>query len=291
MAGYRPKSLDELNSLYDKSINAKREIYKKTSDLEVRKERYVPSTVAPTEQTTPEKTPEEAATEEISGLVGDFIKSFGAPVPIKKVRPASVAATAVKPVAPARSTRATAPVQESASPAQPYSPVSEKPRLIRSNERNELFEDYKKVMDDEGEEEGSRFKLGRRKGKKLFEKRYTHAAEKNEAKQEEAAAKAEAAAEITYEVTAPEAEIAKPDVPETLENIDAVIEKVLGKPLPDVVEEEETEAAIVIQPEEEAEAVEEFYYIQQEESEPAEEVEAVEEFAEAEPVEVVEAVE
>jgi len=252
LAGYRPKSLDELNSLYDKSINVKNEIYKKASDLEVKSEQFVPATAQTDSQPEPEKSREEAATEEISGLVDDFIKSFGAPVPIKKVRPATITATAVKPVSAPKAPEAKANVQESAVPSQAYAPVSEKPRLIRSNERNELFEDYKKVMDDEGEDENSRSRRGRRKGKKLFEKKHASAPEEAETKPEAPEAGAdEAPAEISYEGIMPEEKEAEPEIPETLDNIDAVIEKVLGRPLPKTDESEQPEEEIIIQPEEE----------------------------------------
>lgn len=253
MAGYRPKSLDELNSLYDKSINAKNEISKKALDLEVKSEQFVPALtqtdVKPEED---EKSREETAAEEISGLVDDFIKSFGTPVPVKKVRPASVAATAVKSVSSAKVAEAKSPVQESTHSAQTDAPSSDKPRLIRSTERNELFEDYKKVMDDEGEDEGSRLRLGRRKGKKLFEKKNAQAYEGAEAKTQEPEAEAnEAPAEISYEGIMPQQEASEPEIPETLENIDAVIEKVLGKPLNPYDKDEEAEEETVIVPEEE----------------------------------------
>lgn len=253
MAGYRPKSLDELNSLYDKSKNAKNEISKKALDLEVKSEQFVPALtqtdVKPEED---EKSREETAAEEISGLVDDFIKSFGTPVPVKKVRPASVAATAVKSVSSAKVAEAKSPVQESTHSAQTDAPSSDKPRLIRSTERNELFEDYKKVMDDEGEDEGSRLRLGRRKGKKLFEKKNAQAYEGAEAKTQEPEAEAnEAPAEISYEGIMPQQEASEPEIPETLENIDAVIEKVLGKPLNPYDKDEEAEEETVIVPEEE----------------------------------------
>lgn len=253
MAGYRPKSLDELNSLYDKSINAKNEISKKALDLEVKSEQFVPAlTQTDVKSEEDEKSREETAAEEISGLVDDFIKSFGTPVPVKKVRPASVAATAVKSVSSAKVAEAKSPVQESTHSAQTDAPSSDKPRLIRSTERNELFEDYKKVMDDEGEDEGSRLRLGRRKGKKLFEKKNAQAYEGAEAKTQEPEAEAnEAPAEISYEGIMPQQEASEPEIPETLENIDAVIEKVLGKPLNPYDKDEEAEEETVIVPEEE----------------------------------------
>ena len=63
MAGYRPKSLEELNSLYDKSLNIKNEIDRKASDLEVKQEIYTPaSVVVPKADAVQEIAAEETAT-------------------------------------------------------------------------------------------------------------------------------------------------------------------------------------------------------------------------------------
>ena len=67
MAGYRPKSLEELNSLYDKSINIKNEIDKKASDLEVKQVIYTPAASA--EKAAYQEAAAETAAEEISGIV------------------------------------------------------------------------------------------------------------------------------------------------------------------------------------------------------------------------------
>lgn len=261
MAGYRPKSLDELNSLYDKSINAKNEIYKKTSDLENNRERYIPSVAS--EEPEQENKLEQAANEEITGLVDDFIKSFGTPVAAKKVRPAVVPTSAIKPVASAKTNEAKAPVKEKLperTASVPTAPVVERPKLIRSTERNDLFEDYKKVMDDDGEEEYSRFRKVRRRGKRLFEKKAAvveEAPEVSEEVQPEAEADAyqqndegsvaqedfqEASYENSYDNLAED--IAQ-EIPETLENIDAVIEKVLGRPLEDIVAQAEEDYGVI----------------------------------------------
>ena len=242
LAGYRPKSLEELNSLYDKSINVKNEIDKKASDLEVKQEIYTRAVpTAPLRETEEQVIPEENATEEITGLVDDFIKSFGAPAPVKRVRP--VAPATVKAVSSAKHDEVKSPVKQSL----PVQSAADKPKLIRSTERNDLFEDYKKVMDDEDDDDFSFHRRGRKRGKKLFERKSSAPAETVVADELEAAAEAEDTASL--QVEAPNAE---DDIPETVENIDAVIEKVLGKSAQQEIQQEAPEAVYEISEEEEA---------------------------------------
>lgn len=262
MAGYRPKSLDELNSLYDKSINAKNEIDKKASDFEVRQSVYTPAaTVVSEPETAQEALRDEAPSEEISGLVGDFIKNFGAPTPIKRVR--SVAPTTLKAVSSAKNDEPKAPVRQS-SPIPNHPSVGDKPRLIRNTERNDLFENYKKVMDDDDDEEYSRHRLGRKRSKKLFEKKSAVTEEAAEKAAESEAETAAAAVEVAFEPELAQQEAvimpAEEEIPETLENIEAVIEKVLGKAAVMPLQEEaaETEEALAAEAEEAVEAVENF---------------------------------
>lgn len=219
MAGYRPKSLEELNSLYDKSLNLKNEIDKKASDLEIRQEIYTPvAPVVPEAQDVQQET-SEAPAQEITGLVDDFIKNFSAE-PVKRVRP--VAPTTLKTVSSAKKEDARSPVMQGAPVQGVPSATHDKPRLIRNSERNDLFENYKKVMDDEDDEEYSRHRLGRKRSKKLFEKKA--------AAQEEVQTPENEAATESYDTDGQA--VIEPDeneIPENLENIDAVIEKVLGK--------------------------------------------------------------
>ena len=214
MAGYRPKSLEELNSLYDKSLNVKNEIDKKASDLEIRQEIYTPvAPVVPEVQDVQQET-SEAPAQEITGLVDDFIKNFSAE-PVKRVRP--VAPTTLKTVSSAKKEEARSPVMQGAPVQGVPSATHDKPRLIRNSERNDLFENYKKVMDDEDDEEYSRHRLGRKRSKKLFEK-------KAAAVQEEVQTPENEAAPEPYDTDGQA--VIEPDeneIPETLENIDAVI--------------------------------------------------------------------
>ena len=223
MAGYRPKSLNELNNLYDKSRNAKNEIDKKASVLAVPDE--AEAVVIPTNEATPEIAPEatvpQASAGDISGLVDDFILNFGNSAPAKAVRPSTVAPTPIKAVSSPKASEPKADRIQSVHPAQ--AAATDRPKLIRNSERNELFEDYKKVMDDEDDYESSRNKWGKKRGRRFFEKKSADEA----AQIEETASEPEVV--IPVEEAYPVAELpAEPEIPETLENINAVIDMVLG---------------------------------------------------------------
>ena len=208
MANYRPKSLDELNNLYDKSLNAQQEIAKKATVLE---EKTQPKEAVPApEETKPGFiTREQTAEDQISGYVNDFIKSFGAPKKPDRTAVATVTASMKtvpvgKPAEPKKENEAVKAAAENH--------TDDKPRLIRNSERNSLFENYKKVMDDEDDEDVSDSQKEKRKPKKLFEKKSAKADEEKktedsaeEKKPEEQEKKTESAAEVKKE-----AEIVKP---------------------------------------------------------------------------------
>ena len=213
MANYRPKSLDELNNLYDKSLNAQHEIAKKATVLEEKTQPKV-TAFAP-ENTQPEvKTREQAANDQISGYVNDFIKSFGTPV--KPDRTAAATVTASMKTVPIG--KPAAPVKENeAVKAAAEAHTEDKPRLIRNSERNSLFENYKKVMDDEDDYDFSEPHKDKRKPKKLFEKKAVKSEEENkqEASKEEKKAEAEKTEEVKpAEAPAKETAPVKPDVKE-----------------------------------------------------------------------------
>lgn len=175
MANYRPKSLDELNSLYDKSLNARNEIVKKASVLDAGNEKQE-SAFLPDEPDTPkEKTREQLAADEISDLVGDFVKSFGKEVPVKRANPSPVPTSGIRAV-PAKASESDEAKNEAEA-------VDNKPRLIRNSERNNLFENYKKVMDDEDDYDFSEPRKAKKK--KLFDKKGTAEEEVAENKNEE----------------------------------------------------------------------------------------------------------
>lgn len=214
MANYRPKSLDELNNLYGKSLDAQQEIAKKATVLE---EKTMPKETAPSaeERAAAYKIREQEANDQIAGYVNDFIKSFGTPVKPDRTAAATVTAS-----------MKTVPVGKHAEPKQESEAVraaaenqsEDKPRLIRNSERNSLFENYKKVMDDEDDYDFSdEEKAEKKKPKKLFEKKSAKPAE--EEKKEEAAEEGKTETE-----KAPEARVAEPVKPEAEKKTDAIAE-------------------------------------------------------------------
>ena len=233
MANYRPKSLDELNNLYGRSINAQQEIAKKTTVLEEKsqpeKTGFAPAAVRPEI-----KTREQTADEQITGYVNDFIKSFGTPA--KPDRSAAATVTA---------SMKTVPVGKPAQPKKENEAVKaaaeahtdDKPRLIRNSERNSLFENYKKVMDDEDDYDFSEPDKGKRKPKKLFEKKSAKPAE--EGKAEETAEEKKTEPEKTEE---PKAEASvKTEAPEVKKE-ESVKEPAVKEKKAEAIEETEVEA-------------------------------------------------
>ena len=205
MANYRPKSLDELNNLYGKSLNAQQEIVKKASVLE-EKTQPKKADSAPAETKPGYITREQTADDQISGYVNDFIKSFGTPKKPDRTAVATVTASMKtvpvgKPAEPKKENEAVKAAAENH--------TDDKPRLIRNSERNSLFENYKKVMDDEDDEDVSDSQKEKRKPKKLFEKKSAKADEEKktedsaeEKKPEEQEKKTESAAEVKKEAEA-----------------------------------------------------------------------------------------
>ncbi|MBE6772818.1 MAG: hypothetical protein E7544_01195 [Ruminococcaceae bacterium] len=168
MANYRPKSLNELGNLYDKSLEAENEIKKSSSKLEELK--------APAEDAFSEDepvdykkvTPEQIAADEIASRVSDFAKTFGADNNGKA--PAGIVTVQSKPRAPKRKPEASA---ESTNNKRVPVKKQSAPKLIRDSERTSLFDNYMKVMNDEddynfadSEEKTKRSKFRKKKADK-----------------------------------------------------------------------------------------------------------------------------
>ncbi len=144
MANYRPKSLNELGNLYDKSIEAQNEIKKSSSRLE---DKPVQTATAfmPDEEALPmKKTPQQIASDEIANKIGDFAKTFGSEVTDTSKKPLAIATVQSKPRPKKKLESEDNSEVKAKKKAEP-----QKPRLIRNSERTDLFENYKKVMDDE----------------------------------------------------------------------------------------------------------------------------------------------
>lgn len=173
MAGYRPKSLDELNEMYDKTINAEKAIIKATKQLHDVTETIVPSAL-PTEEA--EVIAEDAsAVEEFSSEVDSLINRFKEETTKPTVRETAKTEipeieSPVFPVVPDRISfekevvASAAPEEEIAKPAPG---VQSRPKVhysleapdelrqkanAKSEERTDLFNEYMKIMNDEDDD-------------------------------------------------------------------------------------------------------------------------------------------
>ncbi|MBQ8503301.1 MAG: hypothetical protein IJ491_03375 [Clostridia bacterium] len=160
MANYRPKSLTELNNLYDKSMAAQNAIKKKGSAIAGTdsNENKDSATSFQDELTLREKTPAQKASDELSDALNDFMKSFGEPeqTPAEKptVRQPLPITKTVKSAAsprPKADKKAEHPVSKVSAPEEPKA-KKEKPDLMRNSERSELLDDYMKIMNDEDDD-------------------------------------------------------------------------------------------------------------------------------------------
>ncbi len=144
MANYRPKSLNELNNLYDKSLEAENEIKKSSSKLE-EDEQTVDSAFSEQEESSVmvKKTPEQLAADELAEKVDSFAKSFGKSEVNKN--PITIATVQSRPRQQKKKTDEAKSGEKNENEAK----ESAKPKLVRNSERSKLFENYKKVMNDE----------------------------------------------------------------------------------------------------------------------------------------------
>lgn len=144
MSNYRPKSLNELGNLYDKTLEAENEIKKSSSKLED-KPVQTANAFMPEEDALPmKKTPQQIAADEIADKVDNFAKNFGSTT-FEPKKPIVIATVQSK----HRTANKKAEEASSDDDKQKTEVDSSKPKLIRNPERTSLFEDYKKVMDDE----------------------------------------------------------------------------------------------------------------------------------------------
>ena len=196
MANYRPKSLNELGSLYDKSLEAENEIKKSSSKLEDKPVNNATAFMPEDEEALPmKKTPQQIAADEIASRIGDFAKSFGNEGAETVKKPLAIATVQSKP-RPKKKIEA-----ETKKEAHEKKPSEHaKPKLIRNSERTDLFENYKKVMDDEDDYnfgEPEKVKRGRLRRNKNVE---AEAQQKPEAeKKDEIELQAEAAVGAVFE--------------------------------------------------------------------------------------------
>ncbi len=182
MANYRPKSLNELNNLYDKSIASQNVIKSNASALNTSSRQTVADIRSATDEffAEEEKNISESTCADLTQDINEFIRNFGnpvkedpapvyhRPVPVP-VKPAPAAPKAVK----SSALREEPPKQESVSesPAQTEPQRSEKTEFVMTAERSELFDEYMRIMSDEDDDaEYSKTRSRRKKrGKKSEE--------------------------------------------------------------------------------------------------------------------------
>ena len=179
MAGYRPKSLNELNDMYDKTITAEKAIIKASRQLHDATESIVPSAAvkAPIEEKPKEETKTvEALSSEVDSLINRFKSEMATP----KVKPVESAVNKA-PVVAAEPPKTITFDKEPKPAPQIHTPAPAKAKthyeielpgeaaeksVARSDERTELFEDYMKIMSDDDDDFFSKRESFKKKSKK-----------------------------------------------------------------------------------------------------------------------------
>ena len=218
MAKYRPKSLDELNRSYDKTVSTQNSIEATASAI---------STEAfPVEsETSAEKIDKFFAEHsdisaggcaDLTEDIQKFIRNFGKPataedeIAIRRHRPVPIKLRQIpnppKPLdAPVQSAETAAEPQSA--PAEAPAPKEAKPEkteFVITAEKNELFEEYMRIMSDDDDDDYSRSRRKRKKNRK--------AAEAEAPKQEEPKQTSPEAEEADFtSYTAPDYSIAEED--------------------------------------------------------------------------------
>lgn len=225
MAGYRPKSLNELNDMYDKTITAEKAIIKASRQLHDATESIVPPAAVetPVQDLPKEETKTvEALSSEVDSLINRFKSEMAAAT--EKPMEAAVKKAPATPAVPPEKISFDKPATEGAAPsaAKPKSyydleasgEVAEK-AAARSDERTELFEDYMKIMNDEDDDlfskrESFKKKSKKKKHKKSFFSRHEPSEEVMSSVDEENFAESE---QDTTKDGAPEAESSVDNLP------------------------------------------------------------------------------
>lgn len=160
MAGYRPKSLDELNSIFDKTMAAEKAIKKGSSLLEKGEDSFSSFSAQLTGENENTSVAEEKASEEITDSVNDFIARFSVQAEKEQVR-----AKPQMTVLSAESVKKEYEIENDI--------FSEEDTSVKEAEkpsRDELMDEYMKIMSDEDDDAPEEKKLSRKEKKKLRKK-------------------------------------------------------------------------------------------------------------------------
>lgn len=186
MATYRPKKLEELNSVYDKSLEAERAI-KKSSDIITDNESAVSDAVVHTQATGETAVADVASgidtTADISEIANDFILRFGTPeraaATTKLQETESIKArvkhtTAYQPVVKSVTAGTTKKaITETAQSTEDTIAVAEPTIRKVTSQRAELMNDYMRVMNDEDDDTPFYKRSRNKKNKKGKKKRHS----------------------------------------------------------------------------------------------------------------------
>lgn len=242
MAYNRPKSLDELNSIFDKTITAEKAIKKNSSKLEKGEDSFTSFSEESAPAGDKEPVPTEAPSEPITEKVSDFIAKFSAEPEAVKARPQMTVLTPDSPV-----TGHTPAAEEQSVAEAPVAAPTEKP------DRDELFKDYARIMSDDDDDASDEKRLSR-KEKKLLKRKLK--AEKKAARE-----KAEAEKAVAEEPAAEATVIGEPAMEEPATEKQTVEEPVIEEPVAEepVIEEPVTEEPVIEEPVIEEPAAEEVF--------------------------------
>lgn len=191
MAGYRPKSLSELNDMYDKTITAEKAIIKATKQLHDEADKIAPLEISQEEMPKEETKVIEELSDEVDSLINRFKEETQLNAPkvkepptVKEPDPVLVPSQPeeikeeVKPAAesipqPAEVIRTAdpAPVRAKAHFSLDTTDDLQKKAAAKSDERTDLFDDYMKIMNDEDDDVFSSRESFRKKDKKKKHKK------------------------------------------------------------------------------------------------------------------------
>ncbi len=161
MAGYRPKSLDELNNIFDKTMAAEKAIKKGSSLLEKGEDGFSSFSEQVGDELSQDLSSEEKQSEEITDSVSDFIAKFTVQTQTEPVK-AKPQMTVITP----EPVRKEYEIGSDDSAAETESAAAE----AEKSSRDELFDEYMKIMSDEDDDPPAEKKLSRKEKKRLKKK-------------------------------------------------------------------------------------------------------------------------
>ncbi len=188
MAGYRPKNLDELNNMFDKTLAAERAIKKGTSLVEKTSENAILDNLTEDIERIAEEVKQSMG---ISEEINDFISKYSQEEPKEeekadsKPKPQMTVLVSEQP----KAEKASFELFENTAEAEAAA-AEENPKADRSN----LMDEYMRIMNDEEDDEIPQKKLSRKEKKKLkmMEKREAEKAAQQKEEADEPVAEPEA---------------------------------------------------------------------------------------------------